>query len=273
MKTRTMSVTLSADRDAVFAFLSDLENLPRWAPLLCRTLRRDGRHWRARTPGGEDYIALLAEARTGVIDLLLGAQPDEMALLPLRVVGQSHGAAVTGALFQSPDWADELFEQYHAALLAGLRGLTTLYRGGEVHAVAQAGTSFHPNVVTAKFFETWDFYTTHLGFRTVAEQGDYVHLVHPEGAELGVLRHEVAAHHAELVSATEGRGVWFSLNVADADAEHARLVSAGVEVVEELADKPWGDRQFLVRDPNGVLIAIAHRLGTRSEATLAESVG
>lgn len=275
MKNRTITATLSADRDAVFAFLSRLENLPRWAPAYCRELRRDGDQWRALTPAGENYIALLGDGRTGVLDLLVGDEPDEMSLLPLRVIRQPHGSAVICTLFQPPDWEDALYERVYDALLASLRGLTTRYQSGELSAPTADGEPFYPSVVTGKFFETWDFYAAQLGFRTMCESDAYVHLAHPSGAQLGVLRHELdgLGLPAELVSATDGRGFWLNLDVADADAEHARLCAAGVDIVEPPEDKPWGDRQFIVRDPNGVLISIAHKIATQAtepEAMMAE---
>lgn len=269
MNHRTITVTLSADRDAVFAFLSRLENLPRWATASCQRLRCEGGQWLVDTVGGSNYVAMLAEPRTGVVDLLLGEQPDEMAVVPLRILSRPHGAAVTCTLFQPTDWTGELYELYYGALLADLRGLIGRFGDGTVEAPGVGGEPFYPSLVTEKFYETWDFYTEKLGFRTACECGAYVHLVHPSGAQLGVLRHEVDGPYAELVSATDGRGFWLNLEVADTDGEYARLCEAGVEIVTPVTDKPWGDRQFVVRDPNGVLIAIAHRLAETARDTAA----
>jgi catechol 2,3-dioxygenase-like lactoylglutathione lyase family enzyme len=132
---------------------------------------------------------------------------------------------------------------------------------------------FHPNLVTARFNETWDFYTEHLGFRTVAEWDIYVHLEHPNGAQLGVLKEEVDGELPELVPATDGRGFWLSLDVADADAEYERLMKAGVTIVAPPQDKPWGERLFVVRDPNGVLIFVAHRVDEHQPEPVAELAG
>lgn len=272
MKNRTITVTLAADRDAVFGYLADLQNLPRWASAFCRELWKDEKLWRARTPAGEDYLALLAHEQTGVIDLLIGQRPDEMTLFPLRVVRQPHGTVVVCTLFQAADWANEVFESYCASLTTGLRGLIARYESGELCGNTLGGEPFYPSLVTGKFYETWDFYTTYLGFRTVHESDHYVHLVHECGAQLGVLREELDGLLAELVSATDGRGFWLNLDVADADAEHDRLRKAGAEIVEPLADKPWGDRQFIVRDPNGVLVAISHRLDANDQAATPELV-
>ncbi len=138
--------------------------------------------------------------------------------------------------------------------------MNTTYTERAPAPVSLARRAFYPNLVTARFYETWDFYTTHLGFRTVAEHHDYVHLAHPAGHQLGVLRHEIDGELSELVSGTDGRGFWISLDVEDVDAELARLLAAGVQVAVPIENKPWGDRQFMVRDPNGILIAIAQRL-------------
>ena len=44
--------------------------------------------------------------------------------------------------------------------------------------------------------------------------------------------------------------------VADVDAEYARLKAAGATICEEMKDKPWGERSFVINDPNGVHLYI-----------------
>lgn len=120
-----------------------------------------------------------------------------------------------------------------------------------------AGGGFYLGLVTEKFFETWDFYTEQLGFRTLDESETCVLLMHPSGVRLEVLRHETNERHAELVSATDGRGFWLNVEVEDVDAEYQRLCAGGVQLVHPPESQPHGRRSFAVRDPNGVLICIA----------------
>jgi catechol 2,3-dioxygenase-like lactoylglutathione lyase family enzyme len=272
MKNRTITVHVGADRNVVFAFLAQIENLPVWAAGWCSDLRREEGLWRATTPGGPTFLEMEADERTGVIDLFVGVQPDEMTLIPFRVVVATQGTAIIGTLFQPPDWSDDLYEKQYGILLICLRGLATKFAGGYATASAFGAEPFYPSLVTAKFYETWDFYAGHLGFRTVWESDVYVHLVHECGAQIGVLRHELNGDTSELVSATDGRGYWLNLDVADADAEYARLRGAGADIATEIADKPWGDRQFMVRDPNGVLVAIAHRMVRHGTETMALAI-
>lgn len=260
MKSRTLTLNVAADRDTVFAFLAPIENLALWAGESLGEMARERSGWRARTPLGDRHVALCADERTGVIDLLLGEKADEMTLHPLRVITQPHGALVTMTLVQAPDEPDEWFERAHASWLADFRRLKERFGGGTLDASVGERTAFFPGIVTGKFYETWDFYCVHLGFRTVTECGVYVQLSHPSGAQIAVLQHELDGPAPELINATDGRGFWLNLDVPDADAEFARLSGAGLDIVASPEDKPWGERMFVVRDPNGVLIALSHRL-------------
>jgi uncharacterized glyoxalase superfamily protein PhnB len=263
MKNRTITVVVAAERDAVFSFLARMENLPLWARDTFTVVWRDNGQWKARTPIGEQHVAIVGDERTGVIDLLVGDQPDEMTLWPMRVTCGAHGAVITATLFQAPGQPDEFFEHVGRAWLADMRRLPERFGGGEVTGVPGEGAAFYPGIVTADFYGTWDFYCEHLGFRTVAECDFHVQLAHPSGAQISVLRHELDGPSPELVSATDGRGFWLNLDVADADAEYRRLSAAGLDIVSPPEDKPWGDRMFVVRDPNRVLIALAHRMPSR----------
>jgi predicted enzyme related to lactoylglutathione lyase len=59
---------------------------------------------------------------------------------------------------------------------------------------------------------------------------------------------------ASPVADPAGAALW--LQVPDVDAEHARLVAAGVEVLRGPVDEPWGLRECWVADPDGVRIAL-----------------
>jgi len=118
MNTSTHTVSLTASRQAAFAFLADIENLPRWATMFCRELKRDdsGLH-RVVTPNGEILFRIDADAVTGVIDMYGGPTEDQMAYWPARVVaGPGEGSLFIFTAFQYPGMSDEEF----AAQCAGI---------------------------------------------------------------------------------------------------------------------------------------------------------
>jgi uncharacterized glyoxalase superfamily protein PhnB len=50
----------------------------------------------------------------------------------------------------------------------------------------------------------------------------------------------------------------FYVHVDDADRLHALYRERGVAVVEPLESKPWGMREFAVRDPDGHVLRLGH---------------
>ncbi len=53
-----------------------------------------------------------------------------------------------------------------------------------------------------------------------------------------------------------GKGLMYCLEVGDVDSEHQRLTEAGLDIVKQLQDNPWGDRSFVLADPIGIAIYI-----------------
>lgn len=48
------------------------------------------------------------------------------------------------------------------------------------------------------------------------------------------------------------------LNLEDADAAYAAWTAVGVDIVDPIATRPWGMREFTVRDPDGNELTVGH---------------
>jgi hypothetical protein len=117
MKSHTVTTVLPAPPDRVFAYLSDIENLPDWATEFARELKVvEGRH-KVVNGLGEFFFEIHADADTGVIDMLAGPDEEQLALFPTRVVpiGEDR-SAFTFTMFQWPGQPDDLFESQYASL-------------------------------------------------------------------------------------------------------------------------------------------------------------
>ena len=117
MRSRTVTAVFPAPKERVFEYMSDIENLPRWATEFARELKVvDGRHVVVNGLG-EFVFEIRADERTGIVDMFAGPTPDAMAVFPTRVVGLPDGSsAYSFTMFQGPDMPDELFEAQHASL-------------------------------------------------------------------------------------------------------------------------------------------------------------
>jgi hypothetical protein len=117
VQSRTVTTVLAAPRERVFAYLSNVENLPAWATEFARELKVvDGRH-KVVNRLGEFFFEIRADEKTGVIDMLAGPSEDRLALFPTRVVTLGPDvSAFTFTMFQGPQQSDELFEGQYASL-------------------------------------------------------------------------------------------------------------------------------------------------------------
>ena len=108
-------------------------------------------------------------------------------------------------------------------------------------------------ISTNKLDQSRDFYRDILGFALVFENDSYIEMLAQGSTTMGVSFVSPELSGGEKFT---GEGIILSFEVADVDAEFARLKAAGVRILEELRDKAWGERSFVINDPNGVHVYI-----------------
>jgi hypothetical protein len=117
VKSHTVTAVLDAPKETVFAYLAEIDNLPKWATEFARELRFEDGKAKVVNGLGEFYFSIDADADTGVIDMYAGPSEAELALFPTRVVPLPDGRSVYSfTMFQAPGMPDNLFESQHASL-------------------------------------------------------------------------------------------------------------------------------------------------------------
>ena len=128
MRSETVTCVLAAPREAVFDYMSDIRNLPRWATEFARELKQEGSDYKIVNGLGEFFFEISADRETGVIDMFAGPSKDSMAVFPTRAVALPDGrTAYSFTMFQGPEMPDELFESQHASLRRELAGVSELF--------------------------------------------------------------------------------------------------------------------------------------------------
>ncbi|MFG3439726.1 VOC family protein [Nonomuraea sp. NPDC047897] len=115
-------------------------------------------------------------------------------------------------------------------------------------------SSFYPVICTTRLPESRDFYVRLMGFEVTFEADWYVSLRRGP-YELALLDHA----HPTLPAAYRRpvAGLLLNFEVADVDAEWQRLVAGeGLKPELELRSENFGQRHFIVADPDGVLIDV-----------------
>jgi uncharacterized glyoxalase superfamily protein PhnB len=117
-------------------------------------------------------------------------------------------------------------------------------------------TSYYPVLMTGDVAGTAAFYVQHFRFAPLFESDWYVHLRSAEDrrVNLGI----VQGDHETIPEEGRGRtsGLLINFEVRDPDTVYERIVAAGLPILRSLRDEPFGQRHFITKDPNGVLIDV-----------------
>lgn len=100
------------------------------------------------------------------------------------------------------------------------------------------------------------FYADNFGFEIVFSGDWYIHLVSPSGIQIGFLLPNQPSQPKIFHKPHSGDGVIFSIEVEDAGAAFTVAKSKALNIVLELRSEDWGQRHFVIQDPNGVYLDI-----------------
>ncbi|RWF69319.1 MAG: glyoxalase [Mesorhizobium sp.] len=117
-------------------------------------------------------------------------------------------------------------------------------------------TSYYPVLMTGDVAGTKAFYIKHFRFKPLFASDWYVHLQSAEDrrVNLGI----VQGDHETIPEEGRGRtsGLLINFEVKDPDAVYERILAAGLPILRSLRNEPFGQRHFITKDPNGVLIDV-----------------
>ncbi|MHB8602127.1 MAG: hypothetical protein ACYC6W_09005 [Nitrosotalea sp.] len=116
MNSVTETCVVSVPRDNVFEFLSNIENIPKWATKFVKKLSLVDGKYKALTPVGEVFIRLDADQKTGLIDIYAGPTEKDMTPAYMRIISlPGSSTAVMFTFFQydsTPDTVWDIFCQW-----------------------------------------------------------------------------------------------------------------------------------------------------------------
>lgn len=111
LRSKTLTVSIECPPGRVYAFVSNPENLPKWATAFCQSVRRSEGDWIVETPDGPMRIKFVGHNEYGVLDHYVYPRPGLEILNPMRVIPNGSGSESIFTLFQSPAMSDEKFAE------------------------------------------------------------------------------------------------------------------------------------------------------------------
>ena len=124
-------------------------------------------------------------------------------------------------------------------------------------------TSAVPVIATSDVAATVQYFERTLGFKQQWVWGDppvYAG-IRAGGALLYV------THDPELASTIQDRRLSpdIFLWVSDIESAYAQHRASNAQITEALTERPWGVRQYVIREPNGYLLKVAESVEEKSQ--------
>jgi len=108
------------------------------------------------------------------------------------------------------------------------------------------------NKLSEKFYKK-------LGFN-VLQSDDQHSVVELAGFQITLVNMRDEAEFAkDSMAAERGRGVYVYISVDDVDAQYVKLLKLGIKPATKPRDWDWGNREFIVKDPDGYKLCFWHR--------------
>jgi len=114
------------------------------------------------------------------------------------------------------------------------------------------------NIASDQIELTAGFYCEVFGFKVILRNEDwYIQLASPlnQNLQFGVIRRTYAFLPTHLQALPQG--VIFTIQVDDVEAIYKTIVERGHPIVQDIRDEDFGQRHFLMRDPNGLIVNVS----------------
>ncbi len=108
---RHISVSINRPPNEVYSFVSNPENLPKWATGLGGSIRNVNGEWIADSPMGKLKIKFAEENKFGILDHEVELESGAKINNPVRVVANGKGSEIFFTLIRQPEMSDEKFAQ------------------------------------------------------------------------------------------------------------------------------------------------------------------
>lgn len=123
---RILSVSIKRDPRTVYEFILNLENLPKWAGVAFRSIKKQNEEWVVETPQGPAKVRMTERNEFGILDHYVKTSSGVEVFVPMRVVQNGDGSEVIFTLFQPEDMSDENYAKDIAMVERDLKNLKNI---------------------------------------------------------------------------------------------------------------------------------------------------
>ncbi len=125
--------------------------------------------------------------------------------------------------------------------------------------------SLFPDICSRNLVESKEFYISLLGFEVIFEIDWYIQLQSPNNESVQIAFVDI--NHPSVPKGHQKipQGVVVTVEMDDVDVAYKKALDLKLPVIIELCDEEWGQRHFMVEDPNGLLVDVYTMVGATPE--------
>lgn len=116
MNSDTQSITINAAPGKLFEFLTNPENMSRWASSLCQGVRKEGDQWLLDSKMGQLKLNIVSNKDLGVIDYHITPPLPIKITAYCRIIPNGQGSEFLFTQFQIPFLPATIFEKQKFSL-------------------------------------------------------------------------------------------------------------------------------------------------------------
>jgi hypothetical protein len=109
MKSQTLTISINCTPAKVYEFVSNAENLPKWANTFVKSARKETSGWVIETELGSMKVRFVEKNRFGVLDHYLTPPGGQEFAVSMRVIPNGEGSEMIFTIFQRPGMTEEAF--------------------------------------------------------------------------------------------------------------------------------------------------------------------
>ena len=125
-KSRHVGISINHPADEVYEFVSNPENLPKWAAGTSGSVNNVNGDWIAESPMGRVKVKFADKNRFGILDHDVTLPSGETFYNPMRVFPNKDGSELIFTLYQRPGMSDKDFRNDEEQIKADLEKLKAL---------------------------------------------------------------------------------------------------------------------------------------------------
>ena len=115
--------------------------------------------------------------------------------------------------------------------------------------------SFYPVIMSNKIVESKNFYMKYFNFELTFENDWYVSLKSEGNIELAIINSQHLTIPEKFRNVSQG--TILNIEVDNANNEYKKLIlTNNLSLISDIKDEEFGQRHFIIEDPNGILIDI-----------------